>query len=58
MDWYVEDELVHADLRGVGTGWHAYLIVNLSVADGTHHDRPLDGPSRLSWVCRGLQVER
>ncbi|MEU9046018.1 MULTISPECIES: beta-glucanase [unclassified Kitasatospora] len=59
VDWYVEDELVYADLHGVGSNWHAYLIVNLSVADGTYHDRPpIDGPDRLSWVCHSLQVER
>ncbi|MFF3006098.1 beta-glucanase [Kitasatospora sp. NPDC057940] len=59
VDWYVEDELVYADLHGVGPGWQAYLIVNLSVADGTYHDRPpLQGPDRLSWVCHSLQVER
>ncbi|MFF2076613.1 beta-glucanase [Kitasatospora sp. NPDC058162] len=59
VDWYVEEELVYADLHGVGTGWHAYLIVNLSVSDGTYHDRPaFDGPDRMSWVCRSLTVER
>ncbi|MEU6238243.1 beta-glucanase [Kitasatospora sp. NPDC047058] len=59
VDWFVNDTLVHADRRGVGADWHAYLIVNLSVADGTYHDRPpLGGPSLLSWVCHGLWVER
>ncbi|MFE4398436.1 MULTISPECIES: beta-glucanase [Streptomycetaceae] len=59
VDWYVEDELVYADLHGVGAAWHAYLIVNMSVADGTYHDRPpYGGPDRLSWVCHSLQVER
>lgn len=59
VDWYVEDELVYADLHGVGPGWRAYLIVNLSVADGTYHARPpVSGPDRLSWVCHSLQVER
>ncbi|MFJ8622425.1 beta-glucanase [Kitasatospora sp. NPDC093550] len=59
VDWYVDDALVYADLHGVGSGWHAYLIVNLSVADGTYHDRPpIGGPDRLSWTCHSLRVER
>ncbi|MEV0534893.1 beta-glucanase [Kitasatospora sp. NPDC050463] len=59
VDWFVDDTLVHADRRGVGPDFHAYLIVNLSVADGTYHDRPsAAGPDRLSWVCHGLRVER
>ncbi|WP_406193988.1 beta-glucanase [Kitasatospora sp. NBC_01560] len=59
VDWFVGDTLVHADRRGVGPDWHAYLIVNMSVADGTYHDRPAPtGPDRLSWVCHTLRVER
>ncbi|MFE2724855.1 beta-glucanase [Kitasatospora sp. NPDC059327] len=59
VDWFVGDTLVHADRRGVGPDFHAYLIVNLSVADGTYHDRPAAaGPDRLSWACHSLRVER
>ncbi|MCX5207960.1 beta-glucanase [Kitasatospora sp. NBC_00240] len=59
VDWYVNGRRVYADGRGVGVGWHAYLIVNMSVSDGTYHPRP-SGPvgTRLSWVCHSLTVER
>ncbi|MFF3597920.1 beta-glucanase [Kitasatospora indigofera] len=59
VDWYVNGRRVYADGRGVGVGWHAYLIVNMSVSDGTYHPRP-SGPAgtRLSWVCHSLTVER
>ncbi|MFB6894368.1 beta-glucanase [Kitasatospora sp. NPDC056327] len=59
VDWFVDGTLIHADRRGVGAEWHAYLIVNLSVADGTYHARPpVFGPDRLGWICHGLRVER
>ncbi|MGW4893671.1 beta-glucanase [Kitasatospora sp. NPDC004240] len=59
VDWFANGRLIHADRRGVGQGWHAYLIVNMSVSDGTYHDRPpADGPGRLSWTCHSLTVER
>ena len=59
VDWYVNGRRVFADGRGVGAGWHAYLIVNMSVSDGTYHPKP-SGPAgtRLSWVCHALTVER
>ncbi|WP_035844897.1 LamG domain-containing protein [Kitasatospora azatica] len=59
VDWYAGDLPIYQDGRGVGADWHAYLIVNLSVADGTYHPAPShDGPPRLSWSCLSLQVER
>ncbi|MFD9128721.1 beta-glucanase [Kitasatospora sp. NPDC059571] len=59
VDWYANGAPVYSDHRGVGAGWHAYLIVNLSVSDGTYHPRPpADGPGRLSWTCHGLHVDR
>ncbi|WP_327067281.1 beta-glucanase [Kitasatospora sp. NBC_01250] len=59
VDWYVGDTLCFADGAGVGTDWSAYLIVNLSVSDGTYHPAPsFWGPRRLSWTCQSLQVER
>ncbi|MFJ1703677.1 beta-glucanase [Kitasatospora sp. NPDC088346] len=59
VDWYVGDRLVYSDRRGVGPSWHAYLIVNLSVADGTYHARPSSsGPDRLAWTCHSLEVLR
>ncbi|GAA1068948.1 hypothetical protein GCM10009665_74750 [Kitasatospora nipponensis] len=59
VDWYANGALVYSDQHGVGAGWHAYLIVNLSVSDGTYHPAPPTlGPHRLSWTCRSLQVSR
>ncbi|MGK4584374.1 beta-glucanase [Kitasatospora sp. HPMI-4] len=57
--WYVNGALVFADGRGVGNSWHAYLIVNLSVSDGTYHPRPAprdNGP--LFWTCHSLSITR
>ncbi|MFB7666217.1 beta-glucanase [Kitasatospora sp. NPDC056138] len=56
--WYVDDTLVFADRRGVGSSWQAYLIVNLSVSDGTYHPRPGPQQRELSWTCHSLQVTR
>ncbi|GJF33326.1 hypothetical protein KNE206_60260 [Kitasatospora sp. NE20-6] len=59
VDWYANGVSVHSDRRGVGSAWHAHLIVNLSVSDGTYHPRPpATGPGRLSWTCHSLTVER
>ncbi|CAN3985099.1 beta-glucanase [Kitasatospora purpeofusca] len=59
VDWFVDGTLIHADRRGVGADWHAYLIVNLSVADGAYHDRPpIFGSDLLSWICHSLRIER
>ncbi|WUN35615.1 beta-glucanase [Kitasatospora sp. NBC_00315] len=59
VEWYVNDRRVFSDGRGVGTGWHAYLIVNMSVSDGTYHPRPSGPPgTRLSWTCHSLTVDR
>ncbi|GAA1956398.1 beta-glucanase [Kitasatospora viridis] len=59
VDWTVNGATVFQDGQGVGEGWQAYLIVNLSVADGTYHPAPLPtGPRRLSWTCLSLSVER
>lgn len=57
--WYVNGVRVFADGRGVGTAWSAYLIVNLSVSDGTYHPRPGPGQNDpLSWTCHSLSVTR
>ncbi|XCM83906.1 beta-glucanase [Kitasatospora sp. HUAS MG31] len=55
--WSVNGTLAHADGRGVGPFWHAYLIVNLSVSDGTYHPKPT-GTDPLSWTCHSLTVTR
>ncbi|WP_441246985.1 beta-glucanase [Kitasatospora sp. McL0602] len=58
VDWYADGRLVFTDRRGVGRGWHAFLIVNLSVSDGTYHPAPDPGGGELSWTCHSLTVER
>ncbi|KJK59924.1 beta-glucanase [Saccharothrix sp. ST-888] len=56
--WYVNGVLVFSDGRGVGPSWQAYLIVNLSVSDGTYHPRPGPRQRELSWTCHSLSVTR
>ncbi|WP_181799637.1 LamG domain-containing protein [Kitasatospora acidiphila] len=59
VDWSVNGTTVFQDGTGVGPGWQAYLIVNLSVSDGTYHPAPPPGgPRQLSWSCLGLSVDR
>lgn len=57
VDWYVDGRRVYSDGLGVGRRWHAYLIVNLSVSDGTYHSAPTGGDP-LSWTCLSLTVRR
>jgi len=57
--WYVNDALAFSDGRGVGSSWRAYLIVNLSVSDGTYHPPPGGPtPAPLFWTCHSLTVSR
>ncbi|PYC80264.1 beta-glucanase [Streptomyces tateyamensis] len=57
--WSVDGQQVHADGRGVGADWRAWIIVNLSVAAGQWgHRRPRPETRRLSWRCRELRVYR
>jgi hypothetical protein len=59
VDWSVNGTTVFQDGAGVGPDWQAYLIVNLSVSDGTYHPAPAPGgPRQLSWSCLGLSVDR
>ncbi|WP_424217202.1 beta-glucanase (plasmid) [Streptomyces sp. BI20] len=38
--WYVGGRRVYEDRSGVGAGWSAYLVLNLSVSAGRHHPAP------------------
>ncbi|MFI9275662.1 beta-glucanase [Kitasatospora sp. NPDC052896] len=59
VTWYVNGSQVFADQRGVGTSFSAYLIINMSVSDGTYHPRPDPAhPGGLSWTCHSLTVLR
>lgn len=57
--WFIDDSLVFADGRGVGAGWRAWLVVNISVSAGGYgHPRPESRRHELSWRCRELKVWR
>ncbi|MET9954338.1 beta-glucanase [Streptomyces sp. NPDC006339] len=56
--WWLDDEEVFADGRGVGRRWHAYLIVNLSISAGRYHPPPDDHTTRMSFEVRDLRVFR
>lgn len=45
VDWYVNGTKVYSDNSGVGSGWAAYLNLNLSMSDGTYHPDPTVGES-------------
>ncbi|MEU3430685.1 beta-glucanase [Streptomyces gardneri] len=56
--WWLDDVRVFADGRGVGHGWHAYLIVNLSVCAGRYHPGPEADADEMSYEVRDLRVFR
>ncbi|GAA3712645.1 beta-glucanase [Streptomyces tremellae] len=56
--WWVNGSRVFADGRGVGRGWQAYLIVNLSVSAGRYHPAPERSQSALRFDVGRLRVRR
>ncbi|MGW2013425.1 beta-glucanase [Streptomyces sp. NPDC001927] len=56
--WWLDDEKVFADGRGVGASWHACLIVNLSVCAGRYHPAPDPGTREMSFEVRDLRAFR
>lgn len=54
--WKVNGHTVYADGNGVGSGWSAYLIVNLSVCAGHYHPAPSVATSSLAWSVQSLTV--
>ncbi|MGP4000129.1 beta-glucanase [Streptomyces sp. 8N706] len=56
--WWVNGVRVHADRSGVGRGWFAHLIVNLSVSAGDRHPTPDASVSSLSYAVDQLCVYR
>ncbi|MER7936287.1 MULTISPECIES: beta-glucanase [unclassified Streptomyces] len=56
--WTLNGTQVFADGRGVGSGWYAYLIVNLSVCAGRYHPRPDPKTTELSYRVENLTVHR
>lgn len=56
VTWWVNGTRVFADRKGVGRGWHAYLIVNLSVSGGRYHPKPRPAVSAMSYEVAYLRV--
>lgn len=57
--WFIDDEPVFEDGRGVGPDWRAWLVVNISVAAGAYgHQTPDPRTNLLHWECRSLAVTR
>ncbi|MFF9814983.1 beta-glucanase [Streptomyces sp. NPDC014006] len=56
--WRLNGRQIFADGRGVGSRWHAYLIVNLSVCAGRYHPPPEPTTSELSYQVESLVVRR
>ncbi|MFG2195028.1 beta-glucanase [Streptomyces sp. NPDC048639] len=56
--WWVDGSQVFADGTGVGRGWSAYLIVNLSVCAGGHHPAPDASVTAMSYEVSHLRVLR
>ncbi|MEU3463487.1 beta-glucanase [Streptomyces sp. NPDC006733] len=54
--WWVNGRRVFADRKGVGRGWHAYVIVNLSVSAGRYHPAPEEGVTAMSYEVAHLTV--
>ncbi|MFE1754858.1 LamG domain-containing protein [Streptomyces anandii] len=58
VTWSLNGSRVYADHRGVGAGWYAHLIVNLSVCAGRYHPPPDPETTRMSYEVAHLVVER
>ncbi|MCF4136173.1 beta-glucanase [Streptomyces sp. Tue 6430] len=56
--WSLNGTTVFADRRGVGSRWHAYLIVNLSVCAGRYHPEPDPEVTEMSFEVASLTVHR
>ncbi|MDT0476628.1 beta-glucanase [Streptomyces griseoviridis] len=56
--WSLNGKRVFADGRGVGVGWYASLIVNLSVSAGRYHPHPDAATTELSYTVESLVVHR
>ncbi|MEU3315551.1 beta-glucanase [Streptomyces sp. NPDC006662] len=56
--WWVNGVRAFSDGRGVGRGWRAYLIVNLSVSAGRYHPAPAPEQTEMSYEVSELRVYR
>ncbi|MGY6022720.1 glycoside hydrolase family 16 protein [Streptomyces spinosirectus] len=57
VDWYVNGKKVYSDGHGVGSGFSAYLILNLSVSAGQYHPAPT-GSTPLTMQADYVKVYR
>jgi beta-glucanase (GH16 family) len=57
VDWYVDGERAFRDGTGVGHGWSAYLILNLSLSAGEYHPAPA-GRKPITFAVDHLRVYR
>ncbi|MFF5858076.1 beta-glucanase [Streptomyces sp. NPDC012751] len=56
--WWLNGTRVFTDRRGVGRGWHACLIVNLSVCAGRYHPPPDPATDEMTFEVSSLVVRR
>ncbi|MFE4829756.1 beta-glucanase [Streptomyces sp. NPDC056672] len=56
--WWVNGRRAYSDGRGVGRGWNASLIVNLSVCAGRYHPAPDPSATAMSYEVDFLRVHR
>jgi hypothetical protein len=58
VTWGVNGARVFADGVGVGDGWFAHLIVNMSVSAGEYHPAPWPAIRSMSYEVSDLRVYR
>ncbi|MFJ9825093.1 beta-glucanase [Streptomyces sp. NPDC101160] len=58
VTWWLDDTEIFSDDRGVGRGWRADLIVNLSVCAGRYHPAPPPEAEEMSYEVGELRVYR
>ncbi|MFF1908363.1 family 16 glycosylhydrolase [Kitasatospora sp. NPDC058218] len=57
VDWYINGAKVFSDGKGVGAGWSAYLILNLSLSAGQYHPAP-QGTAPITFAADYVRVYR
>ncbi|MCG6496030.1 family 16 glycosylhydrolase [Kitasatospora sp. A2-31] len=57
VDWYINGVKVFSDGKGVGAGWSAYPILNLSLSAGQYHPAPT-GTAPITFAADYLRVYR
>jgi hypothetical protein len=55
--WYVNGRMVYEDHTGVGDGWSAFLILNLSISAGEYHPAPATG-TPITFAADYVRVYR